>query len=335
MNTLMILALIFIGLSLFLYLVLGGADFGAGIIELFTGNRGATIISKAIAPIWEANHIWIIVVIVILFNAFPEVYSTIALNLHIPLMLTLLGIIFRGTSFAFRYSDPYNDRSHRIYSAIFRIFSILTPFFLGVTIGAVISGNITTEVTVGFYDRFVKPWLGIFPVSLGIFMILLFAYLAAVYLVGEPSDEEMNNRFKKYAKRLQVALVFLGAIVFMAAWIDNLPLLQMFMDSWISIVCVLSATILIPIFFLSLSRNWKNLIRVIAGAQTGAILIGWVAVQLPVMVSLKGGNSLTIFNTVASDKTLLMMIIALFVGLAVVIPLLVYLFRVFKFSVKG
>ena len=88
------LTLMFIGLALLLYVLLGGADFGAGIIEIFTGRKGINTISKAIAPVWEANHIWLIVVIVILFNAFPEVYSTITLYLHIPIMLTLIGIFY-------------------------------------------------------------------------------------------------------------------------------------------------------------------------------------------------------------------------------------------------
>ena len=91
------LTVVFIGIALLLYVLLGGADYGAGIIEIFTGNKGINTISRAIAPVWEANHIWIIVVIVILFNAFPEVYSTITLYLHIPIMLVLIGIIFRGT----------------------------------------------------------------------------------------------------------------------------------------------------------------------------------------------------------------------------------------------
>jgi cytochrome d ubiquinol oxidase subunit II len=328
------LAVIFIGLSLFLYVILGGADFGAGIIELFTGTKGEKIISKAIAPVWEANHIWLIVVIVILFNAFPEVYSAITLNLHIPLMLILFGIIFRGTAFAFRYYDPYQDRSHRIYTTIFRIFSLLTPLFLGVTLGAVISGNMTTDSTVGFVDRFVTPWLNLFPFALGVFMIILFAYLAAAYLIGEPADERMNSVFKKYALRLLITLVFCGISVFITAQIDGLHLFKRFLDSPISMLCLILATILLPAFYYTWIKNMNNLIRFIAGAQVGAILIGWFAIQLPVLISFKGGQSLTIFNAVASEKSVLMMVIALFGGLAVVIPLLVYLFKVFKFSTK-
>jgi cytochrome bd ubiquinol oxidase subunit II len=328
------LAVLFIALSLFLYVILGGADYGAGIIELFTGSKGAKIISKAIAPVWEANHIWLIVVIVILFNAFPEVYSTLTLYLHIPLMLILFGIIFRGTSFAFRYYDPYKDRSHQIYTSLFKIFSIFTPFFLGVTLGAAMAGNLTTETMIGFYGRFVAPWFDIFPVALGLFMIVLFAYLAAAYLAGEPADAEMNKLFRKYARRLLASLILCGVIVFVAAHISGLPLFKLYMKSWEALTCVILATILLPAMFWSLKNDRKTLIRIIAAAQAGAILIGWFAVQLPVLVAIKGGQSLTIYNAVAPEKSVRLMVIALFGGLAFVIPLLVYLFRIFKFPAK-
>jgi cytochrome d ubiquinol oxidase subunit II len=161
------LAVVFVGISILLYVLLGGADFGAGIIEIFTGNKGINTISKAIAPVWEANHIWLIVVIVVLFNAFPEVYSTITMYLHIPLMLVLFGIIFRGTAFTFRYYDPYSDRSHKVYTFVFKLFSLLTPFFLGLTLGAVISGRLSTDSSLSFYEGFIYPWLGIFPFAAG------------------------------------------------------------------------------------------------------------------------------------------------------------------------
>ena len=326
------LAVVFIGISILLYVLLGGADFGAGIIEIFTGKKGINTISKAIAPVWEANHIWLIVIIVVLFNAFPEVYSTITLNLHIPLMLVLIGIIFRGTAFTFRYYDPYKDRSHTLYTFLFKLFSLLTPFFLGVTLGAVIGGKLTNDATLTFYQRFVYPWLGLFPVAMGVFMVLLFAYLATVYLAGEPSEGQSTGVFTRYAKRLLIALVLFGIIVFITAELDGLHLLRQYFSSWISVTSGILATLLLPAFLLSMNKGLKGLIRLIAGAQTGFIVIGWFGIQFPVLVALKNTDPLTVYNTVAPDKTLLMMIIALFVGLAVVIPLLVYLFKVFKFS---
>ncbi|MBA7637685.1 hypothetical protein ES703_45331 [subsurface metagenome] len=329
------LAVLFIGLSLLLYVLLGGADFGAGIIEIFTGKKGIDTISKAIAPVWEANHIWLIVVIVILFNAFPAVYSTITLYLHIPIMLVLFGIIFRGTAFTFRYYDPYQDRSHTIYTFIFKLFSVLTPFFLGITLGAVILGELTIEPSLSFYDQFVNPWLSLFSLSLGIFLVVLFAYLAAVYLSGEPANNGSDLIFVNYSKKLLILLIVSGLIVFLAAEFNKFHLFKKYLNSWISIVCAVSATLLIPLFLWTLNRKKKNLARIIAGAQTGAIIIGWFGIQFPVMVQLKNSPPLTVYNTVAPDKTLQMMILALTVGLALVIPLLVYLFKVFKFSNKG
>lgn len=327
-------AVLFIGISLLLYVLLGGADFGAGIIEIFSGKKSINSISRAIAPVWEANHIWIIVVIVVLFNAFPAVYSTITLNLHIPLMLVLFGIIFRGTAFTFRYYDPYSDRSHSVYTFVFKLFSLLTPFFLGITLGAVISGRLTNDASVSFYERFVHPWLGLFPISLGLFMVLLFAYLAAVYLAGEPDENNTNEIFIRYAKRLLLILVIFGGFVFLAAEIEGIHLFRQYLNSWISIASAAFASLLLPAFIISLNREFKNLTRLIAGAQTGAILVGWFGIQYPVLVSIRHADPLTIYNSVAPDKTLLMMIIALIVGLAFVIPLLLYLFKVFKFSTK-
>jgi cytochrome bd ubiquinol oxidase subunit II len=326
------LALVFIGISLLLYVLLGGADFGAGIIEIFTGKKGVDVISNAIAPVWEANHIWLIVVIVVLFNAFPEVYSTVTLNLHIPIMLVLIGIIFRGTAFTFRYYDPYEDRSHVIYAFIFKFFSLLTPFFLGVTLGAVISGRITSDPSASFMSRFVAPWLNFFSISLGVFVIFLFAYLAAVYLAGEAKDSDSSDIYIKYAKRLLVALVVSGGLVFLTSELEGINLIRQFFSSWVSIASISLATLLLPVFLYLLSKKMTGLTRIIAGAQTTFIVIGWYGAQFPVLVKLKDLKPLTIYNSVAPEKTLFMMITALIVGLALVIPLLIYLFRIFKFS---
>jgi cytochrome bd ubiquinol oxidase subunit II len=327
-------ALMFTGLAILLYVLLGGADFGAGILEIFTGRKSINTISKAIAPVWEANHIWLIVVIVILFNAFPQVYSTLLTYLHIPIMIALFGIIFRGTAFTFRYYDPYEDRTHEIYSFVFKLFSLLTPFFLGITLGAVIMGNISTDSSLSFSSRFVEPWFNWFSASIGIFIVILFAFLAAVYLAVEPAEEDTRKLFVKYAKILLIGLVIFGVIVFLMSEIYNIELIKKFVHSWISMGCLFVATILLPILLYALNHNKKDLTRIIAGAQTGAILIGWFGIRFPVMVEFRDSEPLTIYNAAAPYLSLKMMIIALIFGLAVVIPLLIYLFKVFKFSVE-
>src|SRR5262245_2776312 len=140
----LIVIIIILSVSFMLYAILGGADYGAGILEIFAGRKGEKIISKAIAPVWEANHVWLILAIVIIFTGFPQVYSTISTSLHIPLMIVLIGIVLRGSTFTFRHYDE-RDESHKYYTLLFRISSFITPFFLGITLGAMIFGEISLD----------------------------------------------------------------------------------------------------------------------------------------------------------------------------------------------
>jgi cytochrome d ubiquinol oxidase subunit II len=327
-----LIALIFVVLSLFLYVLLGGADFGAGIIEILTGKKGKDHISKAIAPVWEANHIWLIVIIVVLFNAFPEVYSTVTLYLHIPLLLILFGLIFRGTSFTFRYYDPYDDKSHKLYTALFKIFSVITPFLLGLTFGATIFGELSISGEGTFQAQFIDPWLNIFSMMVGVFVTVIFAYLAAVYLSGEPSEKEINETFKAYSRKLAYTVVVSGVLVFVAAQIDGLKLASAFLNSWLGMGTIVVVLLLIPALFYSLKKDKHLLSRIIAGAQAANIIIGLVIVQYPNMVMTRGAENLTVDNAVASESSVNAMIIALIIGLVVVIPLLIYLFKVYKFQ---
>lgn len=125
--------IIYLWVALLLYLLLGGADFGAGIIELFTteDNKARTrhISYQAIGPVWEANHMWLIIAIVILFVGFPGIYATMSVHLHIPLVVMLLGIIARGTAFAFRNYDAVTDNLQKVYNKIFVYSSFITPLF--------------------------------------------------------------------------------------------------------------------------------------------------------------------------------------------------------------
>ena len=160
--------IVVLGIAVLLYVMLGGADFGAGIIEIFTGRKGIDVISKAIAPIWEANHIWLILAVVILFNGFPLVFAVLTTYLHIPLLIILIGIIFRGTAFTFRYYDESKDKMYDYFTSFFRISSLLTPFFLGISLGAIIFGGIPAGVNGTFYEVFILPWLNLFTLSTGV-----------------------------------------------------------------------------------------------------------------------------------------------------------------------
>ena len=191
----------FLWLSICLYIILGGADFGAGIVELFTrkSNRTKTknLMYESIAPVWEANHMWLIIAIVILFVGFPEIYTTLSIYLHIPLVLMLLGIIARGTAFTFRHYDAVKDDWQGVYTQIFYYSSLLTPFFLGLIAAATISHAINPEAT-NFLDLYIFSWLNWFGVAVGCFTVSICAYLASVFALRETNDRlELNLMIKK------------------------------------------------------------------------------------------------------------------------------------------
>jgi cytochrome bd ubiquinol oxidase subunit II len=324
------LVIIILGVSFLLYTLLGGADFGAGILELFAGRRGEQVISRAIAPVWEANHVWLILAVVILFNAFPLVYSSLSLVLHIPLMIILLGIICRGSAFTFRHYDVHQEGVRRYYSGLFIVSSFVTPMFLGITLGAMILGRITFDASAGFYEKFMAPWLNLFCISMGVFSVCLFAYIAAVLLSGEAQTELGQARYRRLSQKAMLFTAIAGMLVFLTAEASGHSLLQEFRRSWLSIVCLVAACILVPVVLYHLYKHNVVQLRIAVGAQVTAILAGWFAIQYPVLINVKSGEHLTFYNTQAPGATLTQLLVALIVGLLLIVPAFIYLFRVFK-----
>ena len=151
--------------ALILYALMGGADYGGGMWDLLASGprkqRQRQAIVEAIAPIWEANHVWLILVIVLLFSAFPRAFSTTMIALHIPITAMLIGIVLRGSSFVFRKYDSTADSVQHRWSTIFGIASLLTPFFQGLTLGALTTGDIHLvgdQVTTGFFAGWLTPF---------------------------------------------------------------------------------------------------------------------------------------------------------------------------------
>lgn len=319
-------------IALLLYVLLGGADFGAGILELITGKRGIDTISKAIAPVWEANHVWLILAVVIMFNGFPLAYTSMSTYLHIPLLIVLLGIIIRGSSFSFRYYDIANGKNYsNYYSWFFRISSLITPFFLGIILAALISGRIPSTPEGGFVESFIHPWLTSFTIATGIFITLLFSWLAAIYLLGEAKDDTFHL-FKRTALVLFILLIIGSLFVFITAETSGVHLIRQFSQSPVSILCVVIASISVPLTWRNVLR--KNIIwtRLLAGLITTCILIGWFAVQFPVMISRSDGNHLTVWNSQAPHATMFYLMFALIVGSLLIFPAFGYLFSIFKFK---
>ncbi|MDD9975280.1 MAG: cytochrome d ubiquinol oxidase subunit II, partial [Candidatus Poribacteria bacterium] len=206
-------------ISLIIYMLTGGADFGGGIWDLFATGRRAkaqrSLIAHAIAPIWEANHVWLIVIVVLLFVAFPVAFAAISTALHVPLTLMLIGIVLRGTAFVFRTYDVQSDTIHRRWSRLFAIASAITPVMLGVTLGAVASGTIHVDVENGQVETdFISAWFAPFPFAIGFFTLTLCALLAAVYLTLETEDTELREDFRRRALLSAVSVGVMAGLSF-------------------------------------------------------------------------------------------------------------------------
>ncbi|MBC6989130.1 cytochrome d ubiquinol oxidase subunit II [Hymenobacter sp. BT491] len=320
-------------LALLLYLVLGGADFGAGIIELFTPHRHRRVARQtmyhAIGPIWEANHMWLIIAVVILFVAFPRIYSVMSVSLHIPLVIMLLGIIARGTAFVFRSYDAVKDNMQGVYSRIFTYSSFVTPLFLGIIAASVLSGTINLQATT-FLDAYVFSWLHWFSVAVGFFTVALCGYLASVYLIGEATDEINRQRYIAKTMRLNIIAVACGALVFAAAHFQGVPLLNWIFGNAVGVTAVVLATLSLGLQWYLLLHGHDIIPRLLAGFQATMILLAIGYKHFPDFIILRGGGTLSLFTQNAPESTMHALGLALLLGSVLILPALGYLYYSFQ-----
>lgn len=329
------IVVLFLVVSLLFYCLFGGADYGAGILEVFSNKENRKkrqkLTYQALGPVWEANHMWLILVVVILFMGFPPIYTTMSIYLHIPITIMLLGIVLRGCFFTFRHYDVTRDQLHTYYTGLFIFASILTPLFLGVIAGSLTLGKIPVENT-SFVETFISPWFNLFSFAVGLFACCIFSFLAAVYLIGEAEDTQMRQLFYREAIRANIVTVIAGGIVFITAYVDGLQLIDLLLDHWFSAACLLLATLSLPILWYSLKRGNIIFPRILAGFQVCMILFAWLWLQFPSVIRVRNGIDLTIYNTKAPDATIAALGWALLVGSLLILPSLFYLLRAFKLN---
>ncbi|HJT67959.1 MAG TPA: cytochrome d ubiquinol oxidase subunit II [Pyrinomonadaceae bacterium] len=320
--------------ALVLYALLGGADYGGGVWDLFAfgprARRQRELIAEAISPVWEANHVWLILVIVVLFTAFPPAFATIATALHIPLTLMLIGIVLRGTAFTFRTYDVQRDDVQRRWSLIFSIASIITPILLGTILGAIASGTIRVEngvVTSGF----LRSWLAPFPLSVGFFALALFAFLAAVYLTVEAPERELQEDFRWRALLSGVVVGLLALTVFILAKTGAPTVRAGISRTWWALGLHILTAIFATSAFVALWTRRYRIARFCAAAQVTMILLGWAFAQFPNLVE----PDITINSAAAPPLTLELLLGALVLGAIVLFPSYYYLFRIFKLTRSG
>lgn len=311
-------------LGVILYGVLAGADFGGGVWDLFAGgprrDEQRAAIARAMGPVWEANHVWLIFVIVLLFTAFPPAFAALSIALFGVFHFVLLGISLRGAAFVFR--GPVKEEAGGPWGTIFGVASVITPVLLGMAIGAVSVGSLRVHngqvEIVG-----ATPWLAPVSLVIGALALALCAYLAAVYLTLETKGE-LREDFRRRALLAGTVVVALTALA--------LPLLAWETPLAAGLFSLRAA----PVFFTgvaaALLSGWAlwqrhfRVARIAAIVQVALLLAGWGLAQYPYLIY----PDVTLHASAAPEPTLLFVLYSLPIGLVLIVPSLWLLFRVFK-----
>jgi cytochrome d ubiquinol oxidase subunit II len=309
------------------YVLFGGADFGAGIWDLLSGpgdrgRRRRELIEHVIGPIWEANHVWLIFAIVIGWTAFPQAFASAAATLIIPLTLAAVGIIFRGSAFAFRKSLPVGRGQH-LFGVVFAASSLLTPFFLGTVAGALASGRIPY----GGYGDYLTSWANPTSLFAGLLAVLICAYLAAAYLTGDALRAGAVDLAEDFRRRALIVGVATGTLAVGGLAVISRDANRLFIGLTGVALPVAVASVIAGIVGLGLlyARRYTA-VRVSAAAAVATLLLAWAAAQYPYILR----PGITIEQAAAGDAVLAAVLISLAVGAVLLVPSLVWLYLLFQ-----
>ena len=306
------------------YAVFGGADFGAGLWSLLAGGRERgqrprELIDWAIGPVWEVNHVWLIFVLVVLWTGFSSAFEAIFSTLFIPLSLAALGIVLRGSGFAF-HKTARRARGRVMYEELFGVSSLLTPFFMGTVVGAIAGGRVPVGNATG--DA-VTSWLNPLSLLIGALFVATCAYVSAVFLVSDARRAGAPDLEHYFRTRALIAAVVTGALaaaglvllhsdaryIFDGLTGDALPLVIL------SLVCGLAVLVL-------LRRGARRGARPLAVGAVAGVIWGWGVAQSPYLLPQK----LTIDDAAAPSATLTGILIVFGVAVVLVLPSIALLF---------
>jgi cytochrome d ubiquinol oxidase subunit II len=313
-------------LALAAYLVLGGADFGAGFWDLTAGGaeRGARvrgIVKFAMSPVWEANHVWLIFALVVLWTAFPVAFGSVASTLYVPLFGAALGIIFRGGAFALR-GEAATIAEARVLGAIFALSSVLVPFFLGAAVGGIASGRVPVGNASG--DA-LTSWWNPTSVTIGALTVAVGAHLAAVFLAADSIRAGQPDMVRAFRARALGSGVVAGAVAVAALVVVHHDAHSLYgglvRGGGLALVCVSAAAGLV-----TLALEWRSRFdraRYTAAIAAAAVVAGWGVAQRPYLRP----HELTLDQAAASDATLVALLVSAALGMVLLGPSLWYLFR--------
>jgi cytochrome d ubiquinol oxidase subunit II len=314
---------LFVGVTA--YALFGGADFGAGFWDLTAGgaergSRPRAVISYGVGPVWEANHVWLIFVFVVLWTGFPEAYASITLTLFVPLAIAAFGIVLRGASFAFRKTVLRTSQQRR-YGAVFATSSVLVPYAFGAVAGAIASGRVPAGGKAG------DPWSSwVNPTSIlgGVLAVSVGAYLSSVYLTFDAARLEHGDLVDYFRRRGVGAAVFTGLVLGVGAFVLHADATYVFEGLTsralplvaISAICGVGSLVL-------LVRESHRGARLLAGGAVAAMVASWGVAQWDYLLP----ESLTVADGAAPDGALEAILVATGLAVLLIFPSLFVLYR--------
>jgi cytochrome bd ubiquinol oxidase subunit II len=280
------------------YALFGGADFGGGIWDLMAGGaeRGKKpreLIDEAITPVWEANHVWLVFILVLLWTAFPPAFAAIMIALFVPLSLSLLGIVLRGVGFAFRHTAE-RLRMQQLTGALFAAASLITPFFMGTVVGAVVTGQVPVHPT----GNVLAAWTSPTAILTGLLFVAACAYVSAVFLVPEARQRGYRDLTRYFALRATAAGVLTGALA--GGTFAELSVSAPYVFAGLTGVALPLVAISIAAGIAVLGMLWVRWyhalgLRVTAAIAVAAVVWGWGLAQYPYLfptsLSLAAGSA--------------------------------------------
>jgi cytochrome d ubiquinol oxidase subunit II len=313
-------------LALTAYAVLGGADFGAGFWDLTAGGaeRGARLrglVKRSMGPVWEANHVWLIVVLVVMWTCFPRAFGPLMETLYVPLFLAAVGIIFRGAAFALR-GEAATISEARLLGATFALSSVLVPFFFGCALGAVASGQVPADGNPG---EPLESWTNSTSIFIGLMAVAFGAYISAVFLAGDATKLRMDDLAAAFRRRALGAAVVAGALALggLAVVESDAPELYDGLTSGLGLALVIASALLGAFTIWLIWTSRFEFARYSSAVAVGTVLVGWAVAQRPDFLP----GQLSFQDAAAGDATLIATLIALVLALAVIVPSLWWLFR--------
>jgi cytochrome bd ubiquinol oxidase subunit II len=272
-----------------------------------------------------------VIAVVILFVGFPQVYTTVSVCLHIPLVILLSGIIARGTSFTFRNYDAIKDDWQAFYSRIFAWSSFVTPFFLGVIAASAVSGRMDTGAS-SFYTAYMQDWLSGFSFSTGFFTTALCGFIAAVFLVGEVESADDKAYYIRIARAMNMAMIGAGGLVFITAGYEKVPLTTWVFGNAVGLIAVVCAILSLLLLWLNLYRSRILRTRILVGIMVSSLLIAVTYDHFPDIILLKNRAPISLLES-GGGGTISMLGGALLIGSLFILPCLFYL--LYRFDEKG